>query len=389
MKKLCIVTTTRADWGLLSPVADTLRHCGDIEVQIVAGNMHIMERYGLTRREIETDGYDIAGLLPVDTDGADDDASRVRAMSQCMAGCAEVFARVAPDAVLLLGDRYEMLAIAAAAATMHIPIIHIAGGEISEGALDDAFRHAITKLATLHLTATERYRERVMQLGEAPDRVVNTGAIGVWNAFNTPLMSRAELEHDLSIVFGDRRVAAVTFHPATNDTGESPQRQAKALTDALAAFPDLVQIITYPNNDAGGAAIIPVLEDYAAAHAANVRLVKSLGMKRYQSLIAEASVVIGNSSSGIVEAPSAGCVTVDIGIRQRGRMSADTVLHCAADTEAIRNTVERALGTDMQALAAKKLNPYYKPDTLELMRAAIVSFMDSLPCPVKKFYDLP
>lgn len=391
MKKLCIVTTTRADWGLLSPVAGALRQHGDIELQIVAGNMHLMERYGFTRREIEADGYDIAGLLPVDTgdDNDDNDASRVLAMSQCMAGCAEVFARLAPDAVLLLGDRYEMLAIAAAAATMHIPIIHIAGGEISEGALDDAFRHAITKLATLHLTATERYRERVVQLGEAPNRVINTGAIGVWNAFNTPLMSRAELEHDLGIAFGDRLVAAVTFHPATNDAGASPAQQAKALTDALAAFPELVQIITYPNNDAGGAAIIPILEDYAASNPSNVRLVKSLGMKRYQSLLAEAAIVVGNSSSGIVEAPSAGCVTVDIGIRQRGRMAADTVLHCPAETAAIRKAIEQALGTDMQALAAKKLNPYYKPDTLELMRAAIVAFMNSLPRPVKKFYDLP
>ncbi len=386
-KRLCFVTTTRADWGLLMPLAREMASVGGIEVQIVAGNMHLMERFGYTVREIEEAGFTIAGKIDMDA-GGDDDASRVVAMGMAMQRAAEVFTALKPDAAVLLGDRYEMLAIAAATATMHIPIIHIAGGEISEGALDDSFRHAITKLSQLHLTATEAYRSRVIQLGEAPDTVVNTGAIGVWNAFNTPLMSAAELGRDLGISLDGRTVAAVTFHPATNDLA-SPAAQAEALTDALVAFPEMVQIITYPNNDAGGCAIIPVLEKYASAHPANVRLVRSLGMVRYQSLLRLASVVVGNSSSGIVEAPSAGVPTVDIGIRQQGRIAAPSVLHCGTAAHDIRRAIAEALSPAMQELAARKENPYYRPDTLGLMAKAILNFLSTLPHPPKKFHDLP
>ena len=384
--RLCIVTTTRADWGLLLPVARELSKRDDVKIDVVAGNMHLLERYGHTIDEITASGFDVAGRIPCDVDG-DSDASRVLAMAKAMQGAAEVFDRLRPDAVLLLGDRYEMLAIASAAATMHLPIIHIAGGEISEGALDDSYRHAITKLSTLHLTATEEYRRRVIQLGEDPSRVVNTGAIGVWNAFNIPLLSADELGTWLGIDFDGRKVASVTFHPATNDSA-SPREQVKALTSALAQFPDMIQVISYPNNDAGGESIIPVLEEYAAAHPGNVRAVSSLGMVRYQSLLHIANVVIGNSSSGIVEAPSAGAVTVDVGVRQKGRMAADSIIHCEPTESAIREAIDKALSPEYQQLAAKKENPYYKPDTLRLMTEAITDFLHSLPVPSKKFYDL-
>lgn len=385
MKRLCFVTTTRADWGLLQPLASAMKADPEVEVLIVAGNMHLMEAYGMTVREIEADGFDIAARVPMEADG-DDEASKAKAMALCLAGMADAFQRLRPDAAVLLGDRYEMLAVASAASVMHIPIIHIAGGEISEGAIDDSFRHAITKLSTLHLTATEPYRRRVINMGEQPDMVVNTGAIGVWNAMNLEAMTREELEADLAFDL-HRPFALVTYHPATNDSAVHPADRVEEMLRAL-DLADLAAVITYPNNDARGEAIITTLMCYAGSRPHRACLVKSLGMRRYQSLLRLASVVVGNSSSGIVEAPSAGVPTVDIGMRQRGRMAAPSVIHCADDTSSIYAAIQRALSPRMQAIAARRENPYCAPDTLSRMVGAVRHFLDSLPCGPKKFHDI-
>ncbi|MDE5631253.1 MAG: UDP-N-acetylglucosamine 2-epimerase (hydrolyzing), partial [Muribaculaceae bacterium] len=294
---------------------------------------------------------------------------------------------IQPDAVLLLGDRYEMLAVASAAAIMRIPVIHIAGGAVSEGAVDDCIRHAITKLSSLHLTETEEYRRRVIQMGEQPDTVVNTGAIGVWNGRNITPVSKESLEEFLGMQL-DGETAIVTYHPATNDTSATPAEQVEAMLEAIAQFPDLKCVITYPNNDAGGASTIPLLEKFAATHTARVRLVPSLGMLRYQSMLKIASLVIGNSSSGIVEVPSAGISTVDIGIRQQGRTAAQSVIHCGNSCRDISEAISEALSPAMKELASKCENPYYRPDTLALMRNAVLKFMHSLPVAPKKFYNI-
>ena len=362
-----------------------MRDSGAVELQIIATNMHLVEKYGMTVDEIERDGFAVSRRVPCQTDG-DDDLSRAHVMARCLDGTATALSELKPDAVVILGDRYEMLGAASAAAMLHIPIIHIAGGEISEGALDDCFRHAITKLSTLHLTATEDYRRRVIQLGEQPDRVSDTGAIGVWNALNVKKLSRKELEAFLGLDL-TKPTAVVTFHPATNDTA-SPAEQAHAMLAALERFPELQLVITAPNNDAGGEAVMKSLTDFAAAHADRVRFVKSLGMVRYQSLLPLAVAVIGNSSSGIVEAPSAGVPTVDIGIRQRGRTAAPSVIHCHAEENAIAGAIEKALSAEMQALAARRENPYYKKDTLGRMTGRILEFLGELPVAPKSFYDL-
>lgn len=370
------------------PLAKALRQDRDIELQIVAANMHLDPAYGMTVDEITDAGFDIDARVPMAVCG-DDEASRVKAMALCLDGMAEAFSRLTPDAAVILGDRYEMLAVASAAAVMRIPIIHIAGGEISEGAVDDAIRHAISKLSTLHLTATEPYRQRVIQMGEEPSRVINTGAIGVWNAFNTPLLDAEELGRQLGIDFGWQKVAVVTYHPATNDSVATPAERVSAMLEALDKFPELCTIITYPNNDAHGTAIIRLLEAYHDAHPDRVRLVRSLGMVRYQSLLHLASAVIGNSSSGIVEAPSAGVPTVDIGIRQRGRIAAPSVIHCGDSADEIASAIAQALSPDMQAVAKERKNPYYQPDTLSRMAESVMHFMASLPVEPQKFYDLP
>lgn len=387
LKKLCFVTTTRADWGLLMPLVRAMSCVDGVKVQIVAANMHLMPEYGMTVNEITEAGFNVDATVPMSVQG-DDERSRVKAMSQCLSQIADIFADLLPDALVLLGDRYEILAVASAAAVMHIPVIHIAGGEISEGAIDDSLRHAVTKLSDLHLTATEPYSKRVIQMGEQPERVVYTGAIGVWNAFNTPLMNADELGKELNIDFNSVKVGVVTYHPATNDSATSPAARVSALLDALDTFPELTLVITYPNNDAHGAEIIQMLEAYAAENSARVRLVRSLGMVRYQSLLKIASVVIGNSSSGIVEAPSAGVPTVDIGMRQRGRIAAPSVIHCGDSAEEIRTAIARALSPQMQSVATKRVNPYYRDNTLELMVAAIRKFINALPIGPKKFFDI-
>lgn len=198
--KICIATSTRADWGLLSPLAAELRRRPGVELQILATNMHLMPEYGMTVDEIERQGFVVSARVPMPLEGQGE-AARVRAMAACMDGTAQALRRLAPDMLVILGDRYEMLAIASAATVMTIPIAHIAGGEVSEGAIDDNIRHAITKLSALHFTATEPYRRRVIQMGEDPARVVNAGALGVWNILNQPLMTLPELEANLGFKF--------------------------------------------------------------------------------------------------------------------------------------------------------------------------------------------
>ena len=382
--KILIATSTRADWGLLRPLAEALQSADWCRLQIMATNMHLLEAYGMTISEITDAGFAVDARVAMDAAG-DDEASRVKAMAQCMAGTAEALSRLCPDAIVVLGDRYEMLAVASAAAVMRVPIVHIAGGEISEGAIDDSIRHAITKLSSLHLVATEPYRRRVIQMGEHPARVVNTGAIGVWNVLNRQLLSRSELETDLGFSL-DGPLAVVTYHPVTLDDAD-PRALCRRMLEALDRHRQLRLIITYPNNDARSEGIIAELQSYAAARPGRVLLVKSLGMVRYLSVLQYACMVIGNSSSGIVEVPSMGIPTVDIGIRQRGRLAAPSVLHCADTADAIADTISRALTEPVCSMAAQRVNPYYKPDTPGIMVSAVHHFVSAMPRG-KTFFDI-
>lgn len=383
-RKVCIATSTRADWGLLSPLAKALKERPDIELSVLATNMHLNPRYGMTIKEIADDGIDVEAEVEMNCEG-DDDVSRVKAMSQCMAGSAEAFGRMRPDVLVILGDRYEMLAIASAAEVMRIPIVHIAGGEISEGAIDDSIRHAITKLSSLHLTATDAYRRRVIQMGESPSNVINTGALGVYNIRHEQLMTKKELEESIGFELGENAML-VTYHPATLDDARVRDRCA-ALLAALDRFPESKVIITYPNNDTGSEAIISQLEEYARKHPRRVCLVKSLGKKRYLSALKYVGAVVGNSSSGIVEVPSMGIPTVNIGIRQKGRISARSVIHCGDSADEIYRAISYALSSFGQSLASSASNPYYKANTLSTMVKAIAEKpLSSLQ--TKHFYDI-
>lgn len=383
MRKIAIATGTRADWGLLSGIAKELDRREDCHVDILATNMHLFPRYGNTLGEIIADGF--AGPVRVEMpDSTDTPAGAVMAMSKCMEGMSKAIEELRSDLIVILGDRFEMLATATAAMMMHVPIAHIAGGEISEGAVDDCIRHAITKMSALHLTATEPYRQRVIAMGEDPSRVINTGAIGVYNIMHEPLMSRRELEESVGMTLPEGSLL-VTYHPATLDEVD-PAIRCHALLDALDRFKDSHMIITYPNNDSKGRAIIDCIEQYGAEHPDRVKVIPSLGKLRYLSALRCVSAVVGNSSSGIVEVPSMHIPTVDIGIRQRGRLRSESVITCGDSADEIALAIGFALGAEGQKLAREAENPYYKPDTLQAIVSAVAETPLSM-LKVKKFYD--
>ena len=360
-RKICIVTSTRADWGLLSRVARELRAYETVELQIIATNMHLDARYGMTVDEIIEDGFKVDERVEMNA-GNDSAVETAAATGKCLIGVARALGRLNPDILVILGDRYEMLAVATAATIMRVPIAHIAGGEISEGAFDDNIRHALTKLSALHFTATDAYRNRVISMGENPKYVLNTGALGVYNIIHEPVIPKPELEKFIGIDINSSTLL-VTFHPATMDP-EPVKERCEALLQALDGFISSHIIFTYPNNDPDGEVIIKMINEYAARYPGRVAVVPSLGRRRYLSALHFVSAVVGNSSSGIVEVPTMRIPTVDIGIRQQGRIAASSVIHCEGEHDQIHQAISFALSPAGKRLALETDNPYAKRDTV-------------------------
>lgn len=386
-RKICIVTGTRAEWGLLSPIARELQLLPEVELQIVVTNMHLDPRYGYTVEEITTQGFTVNAKVEIHDSSADDsDASKVKAMARCCEGMVDALSALSPDIIVILGDRYEMLAVASTAMMLGIPIAHLHGGEITLGAVDNSIRHAITKMSSLHLASTEAYRQRIIQMGELPERVINTGAIGVHNALKTPVMPLEQLAESIGFT-PDRRTILLTYHPATLDN-ESPTKRFKAITDAIERLPnDIKVLITYPNNDARGLEIIRCIEGYKAANPYRVFVIPSLGMRRYISALHYVGAVVGNSSSGIIEVPSTGIPTVDIGIRQQGRDASKSVIHCGDTADEIFSALQLAFSSEFQDFSKTVHNPYFKPDTLQIIVDALTK-TDITANEIKQFYDL-
>lgn len=370
-RKICIVTSTRADWGLLGGIAKALNSRDDVTLQIIATNMHLAEKYGNTWQEIERDGLkiDYRVTMPTETATAGD---TVLAMSECMKGMSEAFMALAPDLLLILGDRFEMLSVASTALIHRIPVAHMHGGEITQGAFDESIRHSITKMSHLHFTSTDEARNRVIQLGENPAHVFNTGAIGVYNILNTDFMSRDELEENLGTTIPEESVF-VTFHPSTLDE-IPPYIQCENLLKALEEREDIKIFFSYPNNDTGGDAIISLIEDFVARNSHRSVVFPSLGARRYLSVLRCVKAVVGNSSSGILEVPSMHIPTLNIGIRQMGRQRAESVVDCDTTYESIKAGLDRVLSEEECTRARTIQNPYEKAGTLETIVETVATF---------------
>jgi UDP-N-acetylglucosamine 2-epimerase (non-hydrolysing) len=307
----------------------------------------------------------------------------VKSIGLGLIGFADALTRMKPDLIIILGDRYEAFAAAQAAMFLKIPIFHLHGGEITEGAYDDAIRHAITKLSYLHGVSTEEYRTRVIQLGEEPNRVYNVGALGLEHLHRTKLLSLDALSKSLKFSL-DRPYFLVTYHPVTL-ANESPKRSFEALLDALDEFKDHKVIITYPNSDDGGRQIIPILEKYAKTQVERVYAIPSLGQLRYLSALKYSSMVIGNSSSGIIEAPSFCVPTINIGSRQNGRLAANSVINCQPNKYDIVEAIKTAVQMKDEFNSLKIDNPYGEGDSSKKIINAIKALDFQ---PMKKFHDL-
>jgi UDP-N-acetylglucosamine 2-epimerase (non-hydrolysing) len=383
IKKIAVFTGTRAEYGLLYWLLHDIQCDSELQLQLIVSGSHLSPEFGETYKQIEKDGFYIDEKIEILL-SSDSAVGTVKSIGVGILGFSDALSRLSPDAVVILGDRFEALAAAQTAMILRIPIIHLHGGEITEGAYDDAIRHAITKLSYLHGTSTEAYRQRVIQLGEAPERVKNVGAIGLDHLKRAQFMDVAGLSKSLNFEL-NKPYFLVTYHPVTLGD-EPPEASFQALLDALDAYPDYQVILTYPNADDGGRRIVPMLEAYAAASPERVLAIPSLGQVRYLSAVKHASAVIGNSSSGIIEVPAFNVPTVNIGVRQQGRLAANSVLHCAATPSAIARTIKTAITrsdkTDSQAIE----NPYGKGDTSQQVIEMIKSLKFN---PSKSFYDLP
>lgn len=360
MKKICIVTGTRAEWGLLSRLASLISDDKEIILQIIATNMHLSERFGYTYKEIEADGFKIDYKVPMEVEGDDTPTTTVKAMGVAMSGFADAYDALKPDLLVVLGDRYEILCAVSAALIFKIPVAHLHGGEITEGAFDDAIRHAITKMSHLHFISTEEYRQRVIQMGEQPDRVFNVGAIGVDNIKQIPLWSKEETEMSLGGFAIDKNTLLVTYHPVTmeDNTAES---QIENLLGALDKFEGLRVIFTMPNSDTGSRIIEDKIKNWCKNNTSRATWFTSLGLKRYLSTLKYIGAVVGNSSSGIIEVPSFEIPTINIGDRQKGRIAAQSVINCEASVGAITEAIRYVLEKKCTFVA----NPYDKPNTAQ------------------------
>lgn len=355
-RRIAVFTGTRADYGLLSRLMRLIADDPTMELQVIAAAAHFAPHLGETWREIVADGFPISARVEIPMED-DSRAGTLRALAACIAGLTDALTALNPECLVLLGDRFEALAAAQSALILGVPIAHIHGGEITEGAFDDAIRHAITKMATLHFTAAEPYRQRVIQMGTPPDRAFTVGAPGLDGVLAGDAMPLAEVAQSLGFALRPPFVLG-TYHTATH-AGEDPVIGAREMLAALERLPPDYQILlTYPNADHGGQAIIAELSAFAAAHPTRVLAVPSLGFKRYQSVMRHAAAVIGNSSSGIIEAPSFGVPTVNIGGRQAGRLAADSVRHCAPHRDEIAQALDWALSDAGQAAAKSTTNPY-------------------------------
>lgn len=383
-RTLAVVTGSRAEYGLYRPILRAIETSPALTLRLMVCGMHLSERYGMTVRRIEQGGFSIAERISTLSD-ADTPQAIGHAIGNGVKGFADAFARLRPDLLLLLGDRYDMLAAASAALAYALPIAHVHGGELTEGLIDDAIRHSLTKMSHLHFVATARYRERVIQMGEQPDRVFVSGAPGLDTVRTTEPTPRAELERIVGISF-DPAPLLVTFHPVTLEYAEA-NAQIDTVLAALAQVKRPI-VFTYPNADTSGLRVIAAIEAFVGAHA-NARVIKDLGPADYFGMMAESAAMVGNSSSGLIEAPSFALPVVNIGNRQRGRLRAANVIDCANETPAIGEAIGRATAPELRAKLKGMANPYGDGHAAERIVDVLQTVSLDADLVKKRFFDIP
>lgn len=382
-RKICIVTGTRAEYGLLRWVMEDIRQKPGLELQVIATGMHLSPEFGLTYLEIERDDFRIDRKLETLL-SADTPSGLAKSMGLGLISIGEALQQLKPDLMLVLGDRFEIFSAVAAAMVARIPVVHLHGGETTEGAFDEAIRHSITKMSHLHFVAAEEYRKRVIQLGEHPDRVFLVGGLGVDSLKKLTMLDRRELEASLGFELG-RKNLLVTFHPTTLENSSSFQ-QMEALLEALEMLEDTHLIFTMPNADTDGRVLFNLVEKFVAKHS-NARAYTSLGQLRYLSCIRHVDGVVGNSSSGLTEVPSFGKGTINIGDRQKGRLRADSVIDCSPDKKSIERALHLLYSKAFQTTLKNVRNPYGEGGASK----KIVQVLQEYPLESilkKSFYDL-
>jgi len=385
-KRICVVTGTRAEYHLLYPLIKAIQREPAFELRLAVTGAHLSEKYGSTYKDIERDGFQIDIAVPILSDTDDPNAIN-EAMSRAILGFSQALREDRPDLMILLGDRYELLSAAIAAMNYRIPIAHLYGGETTEGAIDECIRHAITKMSCLHFTSCETYRKRVIQLGEAPERVFNVGAIGLENIKNVKRISLSELEESLNFSL-DRPFGVVTFHPVTLEESTAGS-QMEELLQALDRCKELKIIFTKANADSGGIRINQMIDRYVSSHVNSAKAVYSLGMVRYLTALGYAAVVIGNSSSGIIETPSFRVPTVNIGDRQKGRIQAKNILNCDPKAEDIYRTIVQALSKEFREYVQDTVSPYGDGNVSSKIIMQIKGAFENGSLKLeKKFYDI-
>ena len=383
-RKICIVTGSRAEYGLLYWIIKSVNELSELELQLVVTGMHLSPEFGLTYKFIEADGFPITQKVDMLTT-SDSAMGIAKSIGRGTSALGQVFEDLKPDLILILGDRFELLAVASAALVSRIPVGHIHGGEITEGAFDEAIRHAITKMAHLHFASTEVYRKRIIQLGENPRHVFNVGAPGIDNIRCLDLLDRPSLEKELGIDLGERSLL-VTWHPVTWEPGQT-EFQFQCLLEVLKKLDDIKLIFTKANADNEGRQINTMIDSFVGANAGRAVVFASLGQVRYLSTLKLVSGVIGNSSSGIIEAPSVGTGTVNIGSRQGGRIQASSVIDCEPSLEAIEMAIDKLFDPEFMQSVKNVSNPYDQGGASK----KIVDVLHS--CPLggilkKKFFDI-